>query len=205
MLNKFLSPRRQILQNKGSSRQYCQVSRLNKIMFRFIMLFCLVAVASSFRLSSRMRPATSMQLRMAWSAKESNEHFLIAPSILSADFARLGDEVNNVLAAGADVVHFDVMGTQTRLETMYSIHLPTTNHLKWCLYWGDFHNFPPTPLGFMPSVDGGGARKDRGRDRLPSQHPFICWQIRPLSRSLALIRVVPHMPPTPCSASSPLL
>ena len=34
---------------------------------------------------------------------------LIAPSILSADFARLGEEVENVLAAGADVVHFDVM------------------------------------------------------------------------------------------------
>ncbi|MEC7642880.1 ribulose-phosphate 3-epimerase [Idiomarina sp.] len=34
---------------------------------------------------------------------------LIAPSILSADFARLGEEVNNVLAAGADVIHFDVM------------------------------------------------------------------------------------------------
>jgi ribulose-phosphate 3-epimerase len=33
----------------------------------------------------------------------------IAPSILSADFARLGDEVTRVLAAGADVVHFDVM------------------------------------------------------------------------------------------------
>ena len=33
----------------------------------------------------------------------------IAPSILSADFARLGDEVAAVLAAGADVVHFDVM------------------------------------------------------------------------------------------------
>jgi ribulose-phosphate 3-epimerase len=33
----------------------------------------------------------------------------IAPSILSADFARLGDDVNAVLAAGADVVHFDVM------------------------------------------------------------------------------------------------
>jgi ribulose-phosphate 3-epimerase len=33
----------------------------------------------------------------------------IAPSILSADFARLGEEVCNVLAAGADVVHFDVM------------------------------------------------------------------------------------------------
>lgn len=35
--------------------------------------------------------------------------FLIAPSILSADFARLGAEVDEVLAAGADVVHFDVM------------------------------------------------------------------------------------------------
>ena len=35
--------------------------------------------------------------------------YLIAPSILSADFARLGEEVANVLAAGADMVHFDVM------------------------------------------------------------------------------------------------
>jgi ribulose-phosphate 3-epimerase len=35
--------------------------------------------------------------------------FLIAPSILSADFARLGEEVDAVLAAGADMVHFDVM------------------------------------------------------------------------------------------------
>ncbi|PCM43023.1 ribulose-phosphate 3-epimerase [Marinobacter sp. ANT_B65] len=35
--------------------------------------------------------------------------YLIAPSILSADFARLGEEVDNVLSAGADVVHFDVM------------------------------------------------------------------------------------------------
>ncbi len=35
--------------------------------------------------------------------------FKIAPSILSADFARLGEEVDAVLAAGADIVHFDVM------------------------------------------------------------------------------------------------
>lgn len=35
--------------------------------------------------------------------------YQIAPSILSADFARLGDEVEKVLASGADIVHFDVM------------------------------------------------------------------------------------------------
>lgn len=36
-------------------------------------------------------------------------NFRIAPSILSADFARLGEEVRNVVAAGADMIHFDVM------------------------------------------------------------------------------------------------
>ncbi|RUO29369.1 ribulose-phosphate 3-epimerase [Aliidiomarina sedimenti] len=38
-----------------------------------------------------------------------NLDYWIAPSILSADFARLGEEVDAVLAAGADVIHFDVM------------------------------------------------------------------------------------------------
>lgn len=41
--------------------------------------------------------------------KSSKPNYLIAPSILSADFARLGEEVENVLKAGADVIHFDVM------------------------------------------------------------------------------------------------
>lgn len=38
-----------------------------------------------------------------------SQPYLIAPSILSADFARLGEDVEKVLQAGADVVHFDVM------------------------------------------------------------------------------------------------
>ena len=44
-------------------------------------------------------------MQMVWGDKD----YLIAPSILSADFAKLGEEVDNVLEAGADVVHFDVM------------------------------------------------------------------------------------------------
>src|SRR5258707_1181991 len=42
-------------------------------------------------------------------APMSRSAFRIAPSILSADFARLGEEVRDVIAAGADLIHFDVM------------------------------------------------------------------------------------------------
>ena len=41
--------------------------------------------------------------------KKMNSHSLIAPSILSANFARLGEEINSVMKAGADWIHFDVM------------------------------------------------------------------------------------------------
>jgi ribulose-phosphate 3-epimerase len=41
--------------------------------------------------------------------REPKRQHWIAPSILSADFARLGEEVDSVLAAGADLIHFDVM------------------------------------------------------------------------------------------------
>lgn len=53
-------------------------------------------------LSSAVSAARSSQISMA-------SKYTIAPSILSADFARLGEEVENVLKAGADTVHFDVM------------------------------------------------------------------------------------------------
>ena len=77
-------------------------------MFKFLAFFVLIATTAAFRLGST-RATGSSALRMSWAATGTPEKFLIAPSILSANFARLGEEVDNVLAAGADVVHFDVM------------------------------------------------------------------------------------------------
>jgi len=54
------------------------------------------------------RPQRPVPLFLNKSITQMNDNW-IAPSILSADFARLGEEVRNVLNAGADIVHFDVM------------------------------------------------------------------------------------------------
>mmetsp|Transcript_5075 Transcript_5075/g.8317 ORF Transcript_5075/g.8317 Transcript_5075/m.8317 type:complete len:263 (-) Transcript_5075:136-924(-) len=71
---------------------------------KFTVAATLLASASAFmQQPSANKMSTARQ--MVWGEKD----YLIAPSILSADFARLGEEVDNVLEAGADVVHFDVM------------------------------------------------------------------------------------------------
>lgn len=73
-----------------------------------IVLAVCLSVSNAFSLG-RMSTRGKTGLKMVWSASESKEQYLIAPSILSANFAKLGEEVDNMLAAGADVVHFDVM------------------------------------------------------------------------------------------------
>lgn len=68
------------------------------------------------------------------------KHFLIAPSILSADFARLGEDIARVISTGADVLHFDVMdnhyvpnltmGTMVlKALRIYGINAPIDVHL----------------------------------------------------------------------------
>jgi len=77
---------------------------------RALVLFLFAAVACGFLSPNTFSPSKvavkKSALRMAGIG---DSEYLIAPSILSADFAKLGEEVDNVLAAGADVVHFDVM------------------------------------------------------------------------------------------------
>mmetsp|Transcript_10801 Transcript_10801/g.20798 ORF Transcript_10801/g.20798 Transcript_10801/m.20798 type:complete len:272 (+) Transcript_10801:36-851(+) len=71
--------------------------------FTASVLLSLTASASAFTAPKQSgRAQTSLNV---WGDKD----YLIAPSILSADFAKLGAEVDNMLEAGADVVHFDVM------------------------------------------------------------------------------------------------
>jgi len=71
------------------------------------MVVCALSIDSALGFSMASRPAAESRVaapRMAFAEK-----YRIAPSILSADFARLGQEVEDVLKAGADTVHFDVM------------------------------------------------------------------------------------------------
>ena len=82
--------------------------RLNKMQSLVVALALSTANALVARTLPAARPRQARsQVKMELIMPEKD--FLIAPSILSADFAKLGAEVDASLAAGADVVHFDVM------------------------------------------------------------------------------------------------
>jgi ribulose-phosphate 3-epimerase len=77
-------------------------------LFIFFVITILLKGVESFSSIKGLKTSTITR-RMAWKATDSNEKFIIAPSLLSADFCNLGAEVDNVIAAGADVIHLDVM------------------------------------------------------------------------------------------------
>ena len=72
------------------------------LMMRLLALLASIHSTAAFSLGA----SASAGAGAARSRRIAMREFRIAPSILSADFARLGEEVENVLAAGADVVHF---------------------------------------------------------------------------------------------------
>jgi len=84
---------------------HCQhyLPNISIMKFSAVVAAAAISTASAFAPSaSQSRASTSLNV---WGDKD----YLIAPSILSANFAKLGEEVDNMLEAGADVVHFDVM------------------------------------------------------------------------------------------------
>ena len=92
--------------------QYPETTQQKMAVLRTTALLTLLPMALGFvRPASRLAAtATSRSSSNGRSVSmKNNKDFWIAPSILSADFAKLGQEVDNVLAAGADIVHFDVM------------------------------------------------------------------------------------------------
>ena len=79
--------------------------------------------------------------------------YQIAPSILSADFARLGEEVEQVLASGADIVHFDVMASYITFHPEASEHIDRSLGLirdSGCRAGLVFN--PATPLSYLDHV-----------------------------------------------------
>ena len=76
----------------------------------------MLSYLSSVGFSMASRPAAESRVAAPRMDATMPTKYRIAPSILSADFARLGQEVQDVLDAGADTVHFDVSSARSHVS-----------------------------------------------------------------------------------------
>ena len=122
-----------------------------------------------------------------------NLRFKIAPSILSADFACLGDEVGRVEAAGADSIHFDVM--DGHFVPNLSIGVPVMESLRKVTRLPlDAHLMIENPQNYVAAFVHAGADSVTVHSEVCADLPAIASQIHQLG-ARASIAINPETPP----------